>query len=173
MDPASALADLIEISSQVEAAVLVSTEGAVISSTYTDEHRTAALAAAARRLFDAAEEGEREGPGARPLTQLEASTLDGSIFVVRDGERLIAAITPPDPTVGLVFYDLKTCLRQTASTPAEPASKPTKVSRRLKAAEPPAEPAAETKEQPAQSADEAAEPPKKPRRPRKQPDAAP
>src|SRR5207247_3582753 len=110
----------------------------------------------------------------RPLTQLEASTLDGSIFVVRDGERLIAAITPPDPTVGLVFYDLKTCLRQTAaSPPAEPASKPTKVSRRLKAAAPPREPAAETKEQAAQSAEEAAETQKKPRRPRKQPDAAP
>jgi hypothetical protein len=31
--------------------------------------------------------------------------------VVRDGDRLIAATTTPEPTVGLVFYDLKTCLR--------------------------------------------------------------
>jgi hypothetical protein len=29
----------------------------------------------------------------------------------RDGERRIAATTAPDPTVGLVFYDLKSCLR--------------------------------------------------------------
>ena len=35
----------------------------------------------------------------------------GSVFVVRDGERLIAATTRPEPTVGLVFYDLKSCLR--------------------------------------------------------------
>ena len=171
MSADSALADLIEISSQVEGAVLLGADGSVVASTL-DDARANALAGAARRLFDAAEEGEREGPGARPLTQLEASTLDGSIFVVRDRERLIAAITPPDPTVGLVFYDLKTCLRQTAAPP-EPASKPTKVSRRLAAAEPPAEPAAETKEQPTQSAEEAAEKPKKPRRTRKQPDAAP
>jgi predicted regulator of Ras-like GTPase activity (Roadblock/LC7/MglB family) len=176
MSADSALADLIEISSQVEGAVLLGADGSVVASTL-DDARANALAGAARRLFDAAEEGEREGPGARPLTQLEASTLDGSIFVVRDGERLIAAITPPDPTVGLVFYDLKTCLRQTAAppepVPSEPGSKPTKVSRRLAAAEPPAEPAAETKEQPTQSAEEAAEKPKKPRRTRKQPDAAP
>jgi hypothetical protein len=33
------------------------------------------------------------------------------VFVVRDGDRLIAATTTPEPTVGLVFYDLKTCLR--------------------------------------------------------------
>ena len=30
---------------------------------------------------------------------------------MRDGARLIAATTTPEPTVGLVFYDLKTCLR--------------------------------------------------------------
>ena len=151
--------------------MLLHTDGSVLASTFTDDARASGLAGAARRLFEAAEEGEREGPGARPLTQLEASTLEGSIFVVRDGERLIAATTPPDPTVGLVFYDLKTCLRQTAAAP-EPASKPTKVSRRLKAAEPPPEPAAATKETPTESAEEA-EQPKKPRRTRTQRDAAP
>ena len=38
------------------------------------------------------------------------------MFVVRResgaaGARIIAATTRPDPTVGLVFYDLKHCLR--------------------------------------------------------------
>jgi hypothetical protein len=45
------------------------------------------------------------------VAQLEAATPVGSVFVVRDGDRLIAATTTPEPTVGLVFYDLKTCLR--------------------------------------------------------------
>jgi hypothetical protein len=45
------------------------------------------------------------------ISQLEVATVAGSVFVVRDGERLIAATTTPEPTVGLVFYDLKTCLR--------------------------------------------------------------
>ncbi len=120
MDAASALADLIEISSQIEAAVLFGAEGAVIGSTIADEERAARFADTARRLIEAAEEGERGGPAPRPLTQLEAATLDGSVFVVREGERLIAATTKPEPTVGLVFYDLKTCLRQVDETPAGP-----------------------------------------------------
>jgi hypothetical protein len=37
--------------------------------------------------------------------------VTGSVFVVRDGGRTIVATTTPEPTVGLVFYDLKTCLR--------------------------------------------------------------
>ena len=45
------------------------------------------------------------------MAQLEAATTIGSVFVVREGERAIAATTSPEPTVGLVFYDLKTCLR--------------------------------------------------------------
>jgi len=38
-------------------------------------------------------------------------TPRGSLFVVRDGGRVVAALTGAKPTVGLVFYDLKTCLR--------------------------------------------------------------
>ena len=40
------------------------------------------------------------------------------MFVVRDGSRLIAATTGPSPTVGLVFYDLKSCLRGAAAEAA-------------------------------------------------------
>jgi hypothetical protein len=36
------------------------------------------------------------------------------VFVVVDGERMAVATTGADPTVGLVFYDLKTLLRQLA-----------------------------------------------------------
>jgi hypothetical protein len=45
------------------------------------------------------------------VTQLEVALGSGSVFVVRDGGRLIVATTSPEPTVGLVFYDLKSCLR--------------------------------------------------------------
>jgi hypothetical protein len=41
----------------------------------------------------------------------EAASAEGSVFVVRDEVRLAAAVTGADPTSGLVFYDLKTCLR--------------------------------------------------------------
>jgi hypothetical protein len=45
------------------------------------------------------------------------------VFVVLDGDRMAVATTGADPTVGLVFYDLKTLLRQIgddgAAAPAE------------------------------------------------------
>jgi len=85
----------------------------VLASTVADEARADRLAGAARALLAAAEQVHREA-GA-PLAQLEAATADGSVFVVRDAERLIAATTTPEPTVGLVFYDLKSCLRAIAA----------------------------------------------------------
>jgi predicted regulator of Ras-like GTPase activity (Roadblock/LC7/MglB family) len=141
MEPAAALADLIEVSSQVQAAVMFAADGTVVASTIDDRERAGRLASAAKRLLDEAEEAERGGPAPRPLTQLEAATLEGSVFVVRDGERLIAATTGPEPTVGLVFYDLKTCLRQTGAgegeapgEPVEEAAKPRRARKKADAA---------------------------------------
>ena len=94
-----------EISPQVREVVVVGSDGAVVGTNAAGEERASQLAEGARKLLDAA---EPEQPG---LAQLEAATVTGSVFVVRDGDRLIAATTSPEPTVGLVFYDLKTCLR--------------------------------------------------------------
>ncbi|HEY7206610.1 MAG TPA: hypothetical protein VH416_00100 [Gaiellaceae bacterium] len=108
MDAAQALADLTEISSQIEAAVLFDEAGAIAASTLPDDERSQSLARAGADLIAAAA-GLPSGEGA--LTQLEAATLEGSVFVVREGTRRILATTGPNPTVGLVFYDLKSCLR--------------------------------------------------------------
>jgi predicted regulator of Ras-like GTPase activity (Roadblock/LC7/MglB family) len=115
-----ALADLTEISTQVEAAVVFDREGTVLGSTVDDE-RAGRLAATALELVRAAEAARPEG--AEPLVQLDVVLVDGSVFVAVDGDRLIAATTGPEPTVGLVFYDLKTALRGLAEE-AEPKSKP-------------------------------------------------
>jgi len=116
MEPAQALADLTEISSQIEAAVLFDESGDVAGSTLADEHAAASLARAADELIRHA---DRLASGDRTVTQVEASAPEGSVFVVRDGARRVAAVTGPDPTVGLVFYDLKSCLRE-----ADAAEKP-------------------------------------------------
>jgi predicted regulator of Ras-like GTPase activity (Roadblock/LC7/MglB family) len=121
VDAAQALADLTEISSQIEAAVLFDESGTVLASTLPDEARARELARAAAELLEAAD-GVQAGGGS--LTQLDAATLDGSVFVVRDGDRRIAATTAPEPTVGLVFYDLKSCLRNVEAEPPKPAPKP-------------------------------------------------
>lgn len=113
-----ALADLMEISSQVEAAAVLDAEGKALASTLDDERRAAELARTARELLAAAE-GMRSSGGAAVM-QLDAATRAGSVFVVREGELTIAATTSPSPTVGLVFYDLKTCLRAFAAESGGP-----------------------------------------------------
>jgi predicted regulator of Ras-like GTPase activity (Roadblock/LC7/MglB family) len=120
MDAAQALADLTEISSQIEAAVLFDEQGAVQGSTLVDEQAAAELARGAAALLEQA--GRFRSSGA--ITQLEAATDTGSVFVVRDGARRIAATTPPQPTVGLVFYDLKSALRNADAEPEQPKRAP-------------------------------------------------
>lgn len=111
MDPAQALADLQEISTQIEAAVVVGPDGSPLASTL-DADRAAEVARAAGDLLQAA---GRTADAGRAVAQLEVATRDGCVFVVRDEERTIAATTGVDPTVGLVFYDLKSTLRSIAA----------------------------------------------------------
>ena len=110
MDGAQALSDLTEISSQIEAVVLADADGAPIASTLPDERSTRVARLAADLVTRA--DGVRSDLGREALAQLQAATPDGSVFVVLDSGRLAVATTGPDPTVGLVFYDLKTLLRQ-------------------------------------------------------------
>ena len=117
MDAAQALADLTEISSQIDAAVLFDEGGAVQGSTLADDAAGRTLARAGADLL--ARAGEFR-PAGGSVTQLEASTSEGSVFVVREGARRIAATTGPAPTVGLVFYDLKSCLRGAAEELPKP-----------------------------------------------------
>jgi predicted regulator of Ras-like GTPase activity (Roadblock/LC7/MglB family) len=124
MDAAQALSDLTEISSQIEAAIVLDTDGSELASTL-DDARTKELSSAARELLAAV--GRVSGDGDKELAQLEVATTEGSVFIVRDQQRTIAATTAPEPTVGLVFYDLKSCLRSVAD---EEKPKPKRMPRR-------------------------------------------
>ena len=108
---ADALAHLTEISTQIKAAVVLDREGTVQASTVDDE-RAGRIASSALELFRQAD-AQRD----QQLVQLDAALSGGSVFVVRDEERLIAATTTPGPTAGLVFYDLKSALRTFAEPP--------------------------------------------------------
>ena len=123
MEAARALADLTEISSQIESAVLVDPTGTVVASTLGDSARAESMARAARELLAAAERAMGAAESRERLVQLQASTPEGCVFVVQDEERVVAAVTVPEPTVGLVFYDLKTCLRHVAGEELAPKPK--------------------------------------------------
>src|SRR5919109_282003 len=116
MNAAQALADLTEISAQIDGAVLADASGALVASTFAQEERGKELARAAAELLAAASEVRADG---QELVQVQAATPRGSVFVVRDENHVVAALTGSRPTVGLVFYDLKTCLRMLAREEAK------------------------------------------------------
>jgi predicted regulator of Ras-like GTPase activity (Roadblock/LC7/MglB family) len=120
MDPAEALTDLKQISTQVERAVVVRNDGTLEASTLRDAAAAESIASAAGDLWSAAD-AARGSLGRPALSQLEVATPEGSVFCVRDEARMICAVTAGDPTVGLIFYDLKTCLRNIAEEPPEAA----------------------------------------------------
>jgi predicted regulator of Ras-like GTPase activity (Roadblock/LC7/MglB family) len=120
MDATQALSDLKEISSQIEAAVVLDADGSTLASTLGDE-RGRDFSQVVKELLAAV--GRAAGSDEGELAQAEIATGDGSVFLVRDEQRTIAATTGPEPTVGLVFYDLKSCLRSFAEEKPKPRAK--------------------------------------------------
>jgi predicted regulator of Ras-like GTPase activity (Roadblock/LC7/MglB family) len=110
MSPAEALADLLDLSNQVRAAVLAERDGAVLASTLTDEDRAREVADAAGAAVAAA--ARLRARGDAEVTALEAALPDGSLFVATDDGVLLAATTRRDEPAGLVLYDLRSCLRR-------------------------------------------------------------
>ena len=115
MDAEQALAELTELSSQITGAVVLDFEGGVLAAS-PDEASTAILAGSARELLAAAAD---LGSVGQEVTRVEVELDEGAVFVVREGQHTVAATTGPDPTSGLVVYDLRTC----AQAIAEPAPK--------------------------------------------------
>src|SRR5436309_14162786 len=109
MDAAQALVELTEISPQIEVAVIFDEGGAVEGSTLQDAEHSRELARLGAQLVDEASRVRSAEAG--DVLQLQAQLNAGSVFLLRDGERRIVATTGQEPTVGLVFYDLRSGLR--------------------------------------------------------------
>ena len=107
MDAAAALADLVEISPQIEAAAVVLGDGEPVGSVGIPEERAGVLARAVRELLDGAA-AFRSDQGR--VTQLHAELAGGDVFAVAADGRAIVAVARERATPGLVFYDLKRCL---------------------------------------------------------------
>lgn len=107
MDAADSLRELTELSTQIRSAVVLRADGTVLASTLDGEAGEAALASSALELVAAAFglNAQRQ-----EVTRVEVELENGALFVLRDGSRTIAATTGPQPTSGLVVYDLRTCL---------------------------------------------------------------
>jgi predicted regulator of Ras-like GTPase activity (Roadblock/LC7/MglB family) len=115
-----ALDDLKQISVQVTAAAIGGPAGSLEAATLADATAADRLVRLGSELWEAAEQAQRD-LGRDELSQIEVATPEGSVFVVRDAGRTIVATTTVDPIVGLVFYDLRTCLRTVAEGSTEAA----------------------------------------------------
>lgn len=109
MNADQALQELLEVSPQIEAAVIVNRSGKQLAAS-PGGSGTSPLANLSTKLLDAAEQARIE-LGREPVVQCEVATGDGNVFVVADQQHVVSAVTSSEPTVGLVFYDLKTALR--------------------------------------------------------------
>jgi predicted regulator of Ras-like GTPase activity (Roadblock/LC7/MglB family) len=107
MEAARALADLVEISPQIEAAAVVSGDGRPAGAIGVPAAREHLFARAVLELLDGA--ADFRGDHAR-VTQLHASLADGDVFAVAEDGRTIVAVTREPAAEGLVFHDLKHCL---------------------------------------------------------------
>ena len=127
MDATQALRELMELSSQITAAVVLAADGTVLAGAPADSEAPTMLAATTLELVSTAADLGADG---RDVTRVEVELEDGAIFVVREGGRTIGALTGPKPTSGLVVYDLRTCVqaietsepkkRRSARKPKEP-----------------------------------------------------
>ena len=112
MEPNEALAELLDLSSQIAEVAILGESGFVLASSGSPE-RGERLAAAAAEIVAAAGEVR---PGGE-VTRVEVSLGTNSLFVVREGGRTAVARTVPEPTAGLVVYDLRTALRRLDQAP--------------------------------------------------------
>ena len=99
--PEQAVRDLLELSREACAAVVLGPRGA-FASTEDDPERAMRLRGLAERLL---EEAEDAGPP-RPA-QVEVVTPGGAVFAVREGGWAIVAVTRRTALAALMFYDLR------------------------------------------------------------------
>jgi predicted regulator of Ras-like GTPase activity (Roadblock/LC7/MglB family) len=112
MDAARALADLVEISPQIEAAAVMAGDGRIVGTFGVPEARVDVLARLLGELIAGAGDFHRDGGR---VTQLHAELAGGQVFAVTGADDLaIVAVTGGRAAPGLVFYDLKRCLAAVA-----------------------------------------------------------
>ena len=103
MTPDAALAELLEVSDRLRSIVLFDAEGAVLA-------EIGGLGAAALGILSAADDAARL-LGRPPVSQCEVGLPEALVFAVREQGCAAVAVSDPDATAGLVFYDLRQALR--------------------------------------------------------------
>ena len=110
MNVDEAIHDLLSFSSDVKAVAVIGEGGDVVAAAPAAD--AAALQSAAAALWTAAQ--ACAGSSAQPLEHVVVQDAQGAVAMLRDDTRGIVAVTGPQPAVGLLLFDLRTCLSDTA-----------------------------------------------------------
>lgn len=107
MNVDEAIHDLLSFSSDIKAVAVLGEGGDIVAAAPSADG--AALQTAAAALWAAAEACARPTPAA-PLEHVVVRDGQGTVAMLRDDARGIVAVTGPQPAVGLLLFDLRTCL---------------------------------------------------------------
>jgi len=102
-----AIRDLLNVSTDIQGVAVLGPEGDVAAAG--PGAVAADLAATAGRLWEAAVE-RAAALGESPLDHMVVQDANGAVAMLAAHGRRIAAVTGPRPAVGLLLFDLRTCL---------------------------------------------------------------
>jgi hypothetical protein len=103
LTPALALDYLDELSTDIEAVVVLDRDGRIAAATGDDDERKERMRELVVALLDRAADAV-PGSGA---DQLEVTTSEGSVFAVRGRDWTIGVVAGRKPLASLMFYDLR------------------------------------------------------------------
>jgi len=103
LTPALALDYLDELSTDIEAVVVLDREGKVAAASGEDDERKDRM----RELVTALLERAADAAPGKGVDQLEIQTADGSVFAVRGKDWTVAVVAGRKPLASLMFYDLR------------------------------------------------------------------
>jgi predicted regulator of Ras-like GTPase activity (Roadblock/LC7/MglB family) len=103
LTPALALDYLDELSTDIEAAVVLDRDGRIAAATGDDEDRKERM----REIFVALLERAADAAPGAGVDQLEVTTAEGSVFAVRGSDWSVGVVAGRKPLSSLMFYDLR------------------------------------------------------------------
>jgi predicted regulator of Ras-like GTPase activity (Roadblock/LC7/MglB family) len=103
LTPALALDYLGELSTDIEAVVVLDRDGRVAAATGDDEDRNERM----RELFTALLDRAADAAPGTGIDQLEVTTAEGSVFAVHGREWTVGVVAGRKPLASLMFYDLR------------------------------------------------------------------
>jgi len=102
-----AIRDLLDISTDVNSVAVLGVDGELLASG--PGAVASDLGTVSAGLWDAAA-GQALATGATGLDHVVVEDASGAVAVVEVQDRRIVAVTGPQPAVGLLLFDLRTCL---------------------------------------------------------------